>query len=397
LAITLTNQVFGNSNEVVVNEVTVNYWLNLFTGTTWEEFQAAGSRTTGFRQKNWNRASKIQPGDLFLCYVVGVKRWVGLLEVTGPRYKDDSPIYKEEVFPVRFPVTPLVVLSPEHGVPMESFAGKLTFYPADATSSQWAGHVRSSPTKYDAVDGDLIAESLRKAQVNPVKRPVDAKQLQRSSNLYKLKTKAGGEDVEAIIAVPSVEEEEDKEDQPSVDSPTHTEIQWRLLDLGSQIGLKVWAPKSDRGKSWTGRQIGGVPNLLEGLPNQFDKGTNKTIENIDVLWLAGQTIMAAFEVEHTTSIYSGLLRMSDLVTMQPNLDIKFYMAAPDERFNKFCTEVARATFAFRKKPLHTICRFLPYSKLCSRLEEAQNVIRYLRPEFLDEIAELYDPASEIGQ
>jgi hypothetical protein len=69
---------------------------------------------------------------------------------------------------------------------------------------------------------------------------------------------------------------------------------------------------------------------------------------------------------------------------------------PDERYDKFCDEVARATVASRKKPLHTICRFLPYSKLCARLEEGKNVIRYLKPECLDEIADLYDPAAEVG-
>lgn len=180
------------------------------------------------------------------------------------------------------------------------------------------------------------------------------------------------------------------------DGPTHTEIQWRLADLGAQLGLKIWAPKNDRNRTWGTQRIADVPQLLAALPNQFDKVTNKTIENIDVLWLSGQTIVAAFEVEHTSSIYSGLLRMSDLITMQPNLDIKFYLVAPDARYEKFREEVARATFASRKKPLHTICRFLPYSKLCARLEEAKNVLRFLRPEFLDEIADLYDPASEIA-
>jgi hypothetical protein len=53
--------------------------------------------------------------------------------------------------------------------------------------------------------------------------------------------------------------------------------------------------------------------MRERLPTQFDKETNEIIEEIDVLWLSGQMIMAAFEVEHSTSIFSGLLRMSDLV------------------------------------------------------------------------------------
>jgi hypothetical protein len=77
----------------------MNYWLNLFTGKTWREFQEAGAKATGFREHNWNRAKGIRPSDIFLCYMVGVKRWVGLLEVMGERFRDESPIYKEEVFP----------------------------------------------------------------------------------------------------------------------------------------------------------------------------------------------------------------------------------------------------------------------------------------------------------
>jgi hypothetical protein len=372
------------------------YWLDLFTGTTWQEFQAAGSNVSGFRERNWKRAASIKPGDIFLCYLTGVKRWVGLLEVAGERYKDDLPIFKDEVFPVRFPVKPLVILTPQQGVPMESLEGKLTFYRTGASNTQWTGLVRNSPTRYDPADGELIATLIRQAAAHPVERPVDARKLARSPNLYKMRTKAGNEEIETVVSVPPVEEETEPQEEPIVTvGPTHTEIQWRLLDLGSQMGLKVWAPRSDRNKLWADKRIAEIPNLLESLPNQFDRVTNKTIENIDVLWLSQQTIVAAFEVEHSTSIYSGLLRMSDLITMQPNLEIKFYLVAPDGRHEKFCAEVARATFASRKKPLHMMCRFLPYSKLCARLEEAKNVLRYLRPEFLDEIATLYDPVAEI--
>jgi hypothetical protein len=80
--------------------------------------------------------------------------------------------------------------------------------------------------------------------------------------------------------------------------------------------------------------------------------------------------------------------------MQPNIDIKLYLAAPDERYSKFKNEIPRPTFASTSKPLHSVCGFLPYSKLCERLEEVKNVISYLKPEFIDEIAEFYDPAEE---
>jgi len=74
--------------------------------------------------------------------------WVGLLEVTGPMFDDDSLIWDEEVFPIRFPVKPLVMLKPEYGVPMEELEGKLSFFPANAPPGSWSGLVRGSPTKY---------------------------------------------------------------------------------------------------------------------------------------------------------------------------------------------------------------------------------------------------------
>jgi hypothetical protein len=134
--------------------------------------------------------------------------------------------------------------------------------------------------------------------------------------------------------------------------------------------------------------------MIDILPTQFDEVTQRTIENIDVLWLSGNAIVGAFEVEHSTSIYSGLLRMSDLLTMQPNIDIKLYLVAPEERYTKFKNEIARATFAASNKPLHEMCGFLPYGKLCGRLDQAKAFLPYLKPDFIDEITEYYDPADE---
>jgi hypothetical protein len=372
----------------------MNYWLDLFTGTTWEEFQKAGAKVSGFREHNRGRAKGIRPGDVLLCYLTGVKRWVGLLEVTGPLCEDTSPIWAEEIFPIRFPVRPLVMLKPELGVPMDELRGKLSFFAADTPPGRWSGLVRGSPQKYKLADGEAIAAAVKAAEATPVARPVDPRKLTRSSNLYKLKKKVGEEEVETVVTIPTDEDEPEEVGVVAAEAPGHTEIQWRLLDLGSRMGFNVWAPRQDRGRTWDGKQIADIPHLLESLPVQFEEGTHRTIEQIDVIWLDNKTLVAAFEVEHTTSIYSGLLRMSDLLYMQSNIDIKLYLVAPAERYVKFTKEVPRPTFASSNKPLHTVCTFLPYSKLCEKLEEVKNVIPYLKPEFIDEIAESYDPAED---
>lgn len=96
--------------------------------------------------------------------------------------------------------------------------------------------------------------------------------------------------------------------------------------------------------------------MRQHLPRQFDDATTRTIELIDVLWLRGNTIVAAFEVESITVIYSGLLRMADLLAMQPNLNIPLYVVAPEERRGKVIAEVNRPTFSRLTPPLKDACR-----------------------------------------
>lgn len=131
--------------------------------------------------------------------------------------------------------------------------------------------------------------------------------------------------------------------------------------------------------------------MRKELPRQFDEATNRTIELIDVLWLQRDAIVAAFEVEHTSAIYSGLLRMSDLVSMQPNIKLNLYLVAPDDRRDKVITEINRPTFARLKPPLPKICKFIPYSQLKKEIDKIGDRVRYLKPEFIEEIAESCEP------
>ena len=102
-------------------------WLDLFTGRTWEQFRAAGANMTGFRERMENYKRKPVAGDILLCYLTGVVRWVGALEVIE-RSNDRSVIWDTDAFPYRFKVKPLVLPDPAHGVPLQMLEGKLDFY-----------------------------------------------------------------------------------------------------------------------------------------------------------------------------------------------------------------------------------------------------------------------------
>ena len=139
----------------------MRYWLNLFSPRTWEDFRANGSKVSGFSENNWTRAKRIQFGDVFLCYLIGVKRWIGALRVVGDRYFDEEQrLFRDGVYPVRFPVEPIVALAPECGVPIERLRGKLSFFPAEGDHKDWSGHVRSSPTSFIEEDGVAIQLAL---------------------------------------------------------------------------------------------------------------------------------------------------------------------------------------------------------------------------------------------
>lgn len=373
----------------------MEYWLDLFTGATWKEFQASGATVSGFRERMRVQAANVRPGDVLLCYLTGVMRWVGALEVIGPS-TDESRIWQLDDFPVRFDVKPLILLPPEHGVPMNHLEGRVSFYSGEKDRGKFNGFVRMSPNRFrETNDAELILGLLSKAAGSPVARPFDERKLLRTPT-YKVEKKRGKTVIRAQVTVPESEAEplplqSQSLDEDTAQSSRHTEIQYSLLRLGADMGLDVWVARNDRSRAWQGHLLGEVPRMLSEVPTQFNEATNRTIELIDVLWLRGNSIVAAFEVECTTSIYSGLLRMSDLLALQPNLDIKLYLVAPDERRGKVQQEIRRPTFSLRERPLSETCGFLSFSTLMAKVEGIRKLglASSLKPDFLESTAEYF--------
>ena len=49
----------------------------------------------------------------------------------------------------------------------------------------------------------------------------------------------------------------------------------------------------------------------------------------------------AFEIEDSTAIYSGLLRMTGLLPLQPNMDIRLHILTPEDKRDKALREIQR--------------------------------------------------------
>ena len=148
-----------------------------------------------------------------------------------------------------------------------------------------------------------------------------------------------------------------------VNQESQIKTQASLAVIGEKLNFKIWIPRSDRSRVleiWKPKD----DSLLDELPLVFDDTTLKTIQNIDILWIKRRSIVRAFEVEDTTSIYSGILRMADLLSLQPMLDIKIHIVAPLARRDAVFKQITRPIFAVMEKgPLADYCSFISYDSI----------------------------------
>ncbi|NDL64047.1 type II restriction endonuclease [Acerihabitans arboris] len=148
---------------------------------------------------------------------------------------------------------------------------------------------------------------------------------------------------------------------------THTEIQGWLRDLGLALGYSVWIASNDRRRPYGDSVLG--TGCLDRLPTAIIASpAADAIRLIDVLWLNAQRerVMAAFEVEHTTSIYSGIVRMLDLaLSGDTQASEGLFLVAPDNRESEVQAQLRRPAFS---RVADMKVRYLPYSELANNRE-----------------------------
>jgi hypothetical protein len=139
----------------------MNYWVDLYDAGTWKESREHGLSLTGFDENMRAVAERIRPGDILLCCVVRVQRWVGALEVIG-RSTDMTTVWTKSSYPVRFAVRPIVALSVEQGVPQSQLDDRKNPFCPDSARHQLRGMVRASPTRFTHIDdAEAILAALK--------------------------------------------------------------------------------------------------------------------------------------------------------------------------------------------------------------------------------------------
>jgi len=149
----------------------------------------------------------------------------------------------------------------------------------------------------------------------------------------------------------------DKSKIVSIPDFSHSQIQTLIGSIGIHRGYDIWIPNIDRNKlDWKLTQKFVSKN---NLPERYLR-ISDIIKEVDVLWLkrSSSELSAMFEVEHSTSIYSGLLRFNDLHLTEPNLKPKFSIVSNDSRRSLFLRQINRPTFKI--SGLTELCSFLEY-------------------------------------
>jgi hypothetical protein len=340
------------------------YYTDLFSPETYEAFSKTDRDVTGFRLRQQLAVSRVQVGDKLICYLTKLGRWMGILEVASEWYRDDSPrfVAADDPFVLRFKVKPIVWLDLERAIPIrdDQVWSRLSFTRGhDKNSSSWTGILRSSLRPLDDGDGRFLEQLLTAQHAGGQVYPVDQKEYEKL-----LTHKVRGAEKLVSVSVPQdTPAEAEAPEASATEARESIRIQALLARVGAAMGFKIWLPRGDRARvlaEWKGDH----QPALEILPLNYDETTLKTIEQIDVLWLKGRSIARAFEVEHTTSIYSGILRMADLLALQPNMDIRLHIVAPYARRDKVFQELRRPVFSLLDKgPLYESCTFLSYDSI----------------------------------
>lgn len=138
---------------------------------------------------------------------------------------------------------------------------------------------------------------------------------------------------------------------------SHSQIQTLIGSIGLYKGFDIWVPNIDRKKlDW---KLTDKFDCIFELPERYNE-IKMIINEVDVIWIkkGASDLFAMFEIEHSTPIYSGLLRFNDLHLIEPSLRPKFSIVANDIRRSLFLRQINRPTF--KRSGLSELCNFLDY-------------------------------------
>jgi len=147
----------------------------------------------------------------------------------------------------------------------------------------------------------------------------------------------------------------------------HTKIEYLLLKTGRALKCDVHVARNDRHRSYGGQTFSSL-TVSQLPPLGWPHEVEETVGLIDVIWLKPGTgeIVSAFEVEKSTSIYSGILRLEDLARSIPGCACQFYLVSPAYREKEVMAQFSRP--AFRSSTRDFPFSYISFDDLCNECD-----------------------------
>jgi hypothetical protein len=358
---------------------------------------------TCFKHKLWgsntDRFKKWGIGDLLLFIVD--KHITAIAEVSENSFKSEKPVWDNGLYPYRLPLKFLNILLPGDRIPL---LGEIR----DALISAWGTNygwgilnqqilpensaniiisnikLQSNAIQYYTENLEKLldeAKQKRNIAIEELKNKKPGKRGPKPKNSTVIKNSLNIQVNKNCMSVGSADN--DSRNVSTIEEESnHIKAQHLLVNAGKISGCSVWVASNDRNRKYKGNILG--HNCIDNLPNfGLNKEATEKISFIDTIWIQQNSPLCAFEVE-TTTIYSGLLRMSDLIALVPALKIKLFIVAPRERQDKVMKELRRPTF--KKIGLNEYCKFIAIEDLEILLEKIKGLYGYVKPDVIDTIA-----------
>lgn len=150
-----------------------------------------------------------------------------------------------------------------------------------------------------------------------------------------------------------------------------------LLQVGNLLRYDTYASDPSRKSQVLGKTLGDIARLQDIPPFTYERHLD-TVKNIDVIWFREEFPACCFEVEHTTGVTLGLLRLYQIRNFT---QAKFFVVSPSNILSKFKAEITKDPFYTVKHRYH----FRSYDDLVIFFEEAKRYHR-LYETFLEEKA-----------
>jgi type II restriction enzyme len=163
----------------------------------------------------------------------------------------------------------------------------------------------------------------------------------------------------------------------------HAQIQIALYLIGCQLGYRTWVAQNDKGIEYRKKRLCEHDGVIADLRNErllsaYGEAANAALL-IDCIWFKnGRLMPAVLEVEHSTGVKSGLLRMQKFKDLLPPFPSRWVIVASDADRDLVLRECQAPQFAGLAPKYFSYSAVEELYALCMRRK-----LRGVTEEFLD--------------